>query len=203
MPFLEIEIRRLTPGLEEDYARFFDETPHNNGIKCYCVTWRGDASYEGKDHWYPTPEERRARACQFVRDGSLQGYLAYHNGKAVGWCNATGDCRAGVDYLRSFWPIEERREETKVKSVFCFVTAPEMRRKGIAGKLLERVVRDAAEEGYHFVEAYVCREAGADEWRGYLEMYESQGFTVWAEREGRAVVRKELKASWRKEPGEV
>lgn len=26
---MNIEIRRLTPGLAEDYARFFDVTPHS------------------------------------------------------------------------------------------------------------------------------------------------------------------------------
>ena len=42
---MELEIRKLTPDLAQDYARFFDTTPHNDegkGIKCYCVTWRND-----------------------------------------------------------------------------------------------------------------------------------------------------------------
>lgn len=61
---MNIEIRRLTPDLAEDYARFFDVTPHNvntNSGKCYCVTWRSDDSYVGNgDHWFPTCEERRS-----------------------------------------------------------------------------------------------------------------------------------------------
>lgn len=77
---MDLEIRRLTPDLAEDYAHFFDVTPHNengDGIKCYCVTWRSDDSYVGDgDHWFPTCEERRARAIQFVKEGSLRGYLA-------------------------------------------------------------------------------------------------------------------------------
>jgi hypothetical protein len=68
---MEIEIVNLTPDLAEAYARFFDTTPHNDtwGQKCYCVTWRSDDSYLGDDHWYPTPEERRAKAIQFINDG--------------------------------------------------------------------------------------------------------------------------------------
>ena len=119
---MEFEIRKLTPDLAEDYAHFFDVTPHNvltDGGKCYCVTWRSDDSYIGNgDHWFSTPEERRAHALQFVRSGSLQGYLAYYGGEVVGWCNANADCSLCIDYLRSFWPIEEYPEDVRVKSVF-------------------------------------------------------------------------------------
>lgn len=197
---MNIEIKKLTPGLAEEYVRFFDETPHDAGIdeqKCYCVTWRSDESYaHGEAHWFPTREERRTRAAGFVRAGSIQGYLAYLGDRIVGWCNASADCHAGVGYLRSFWPIEENREDIRVKSVFCFMVAPEMQRKGVATRLLERVCEDAAADGFDFVEAYVNREfIYADhDFRGPLEMYEKCGFSVCAEREGRAVVRKSLKA---------
>ena len=42
---MNIEIRRLTPDLAENYAHFFDITPHNvrtDGSKCYCITWCSD-----------------------------------------------------------------------------------------------------------------------------------------------------------------
>ncbi|NLT15302.1 MAG: GNAT family N-acetyltransferase [Clostridiales bacterium] len=195
---MDIEIRRLTPELAEAYAHFFDVTPHDVNIderKCYCVTWRSDNSYDDGNHWYPTREERRSHAIQFVRTGSLQGYLAYHGGEIVGWCNANADCRLCVDYLRSFWPIEEYRADIKVKSVFCFVIAPELQRKGIATRLLERVCKDAADDGFDFVEAYVNREFvyTDHDFRGPLAMYKKCGFTEYAEREGRVVVRKALK----------
>lgn len=45
---MEIEIKKLTPELAEDYVHFFDVTPHNfNECICYCVTWRSDNSYAG------------------------------------------------------------------------------------------------------------------------------------------------------------
>ena len=80
---MNIKIRKLTPDLAEDYARFFDTTPHDDKtdkdeLPCYCVTWRSDASYERDNHhWFPTRGERRERAIHFVKTGSLQGYLAY------------------------------------------------------------------------------------------------------------------------------
>ncbi len=200
---MELEIRKLTPDLAEEYARFFDTTPHwdhanRDELPCYCVTWRNDDTYVGNDHWYPTEEVRRERAVQFVKSGSIQGYLAYHGGRIVGWCNATADCQGGANYLRDYCPIEEYRADIKVKSIFCFVIAPDMQRKGIATRLVERVCSDAADDGFDFVEAYVNKEfkefheTGHD-FRGPLAMYEKCGFYQCAERDGRVVVRKALK----------
>jgi GNAT superfamily N-acetyltransferase len=192
---MNIEIKKLIPNLAEDYINFFDTTPHNeegDGIKCYWVIWRNDDSYVGDDHWYPTQEERRHRAIQFVKDGCLQGYLAYHGDKIVGWCNATSDCQLGVNYLRSYWPIEEYRADVKIKSVFCFMIAPEMQRNGIATQLLERVCKDAADDGFDFIEAYVNEIQSNLDFRGLLVMYEKCGFIKFAEQDGKIVVRKAL-----------
>jgi len=197
--YVNIEIRKLTPDLAEDYAHFFDITPHDVNIderKCYCVTWRSDDSYVGSgDHWFPTREERRERAIQFVKDGSLQGYLAYHDGEIVGWCNANAECKGCVDYLRKFWPIEEYCESFKVKSIFCFVIAPKMQRKGIATQLVERVCEDAANDGFDYVEGYTATElmGTTHQYVGFLSMYEKCGFHRCAEQEGKIVMRKTLK----------
>lgn len=91
---MEIEIKRLTPELADDYVHFFDITPHDQYVdahKCYCVCWCAD-DYEGKD--FSTVQKRRAAAYQYVQQGIIQGYLAYYNGKPVGWCNANikADC---------------------------------------------------------------------------------------------------------------
>lgn len=197
---MKIEIRKLTPDLADDYVHFFDVTPHDVNIdeqKCYCVTWRSDDSYaHGEPHWFPTREERRARAREFVRSGSIQGYLAYYEDEIVGWCNASADCKMGVNYLRSFWPIEEYSLDVRVKSVFCFTVAPKMQRMGISTRLLEKVCEDAASESYDFVEAYIKKEYiyTDHDFRGPLEMYKKCGFSIYAEREDKAVVRKALKS---------
>ena len=196
---MDIEIRKLTPDLAEDYAHFFDVTPHNDegeGRKCYCVTWRsGGWSEAGGDHWFPTAEERREKAIEFVRNGYIQGYLAYRGDEIVGWCNANGECQGCIDYLRSYWPIEEYRADIRVKSIFCFVIAPDMQRKGIATGLVERVCKDAADEGFDFVEAYVNKKSSdaPHEFRGPLALYEKCGFSKYAKRKGRIVMRKALK----------
>ena len=196
---MNIEIRKLTPDLAEDYVNFFDITPHDDKtvkdeLPCYCITWRSDNTYnDNMSHWFPTREERKIHAMQFVKDGSIQGYFAYYGDKIVGWCNATADCQGGVDFLRNYWPIEEYRKDVKVKSIFCFVIAPEVQRLGVATKLAERVCYDAAADGFDFVEAYPNREYVPPDHLGPLTMYEKCGFRICAERDGRVVIRKKLK----------
>jgi len=199
---MNIDIRRLAPDLVEDYAAFFDTTPHNEKyhLKCYCVYWCSGNS-EGKD--FNTKAARRNYAIQCVKDGRIQGYLAYADGKVAGWCNANtkADCLTcrgwqGMNGKRKgFIPMEQSSPELRVKSVFCFVIAPEMRRQGIASQLLARVCRDAAEEGFDFIEAYPEKEvaASSEDFMGYVGMYERLGFTVYHETSRKLVMRKVLK----------
>jgi GNAT superfamily N-acetyltransferase len=198
---MEIEIRQLTPDLAEDYVQFFTATPHDQHVdehKCYCVCWCND-DYEGKD--FSTAEKRSQLALQYVRQKHIQGYLAYHGDKIVGWCNANTklDCLKCVGWQRmmSDVPLEEPGADIKVKSIFCFMIAPEMQRQGIATLLLARVCQDAAQDGFDFVEAYPYKNLDhqSSDFGGYAGMYEKNGFTVSAETEHGLVMRKQLSPS--------
>lgn len=196
---MNIEIRKLTPDLAEDYVRFFDTTPHDNNVdahKCYCVCWCND-DYEGKD--FSTAEKRRKCALQYIKNNNIQGYLAYSGDAVVGWCNANtkSDCLKCVSWRKfmDYVPLEESATGVKVKSIFCFVIAPEMKRKGIATLLLDRVCRDAAQDGFDFAEAYPYRESSyqSSDFGGYFQMYKKSGFYVSSETEKGTVMRKQLK----------
>jgi GNAT superfamily N-acetyltransferase len=198
---MDIEIKELTPGLAEDYINFFDNTPHNeagHGDKCYCVTHCDDIVYRnGGTHWYPTAEERRAHALQRVKDGNIQGYLAYCSGEIVGWCNANtkSNCEEILEYWRygADIPIEESKAGEKVKLIFCFAIAPRMQKMGIAAKMLEYICHKSAEQGFEYVEASTHTELTQDGFRGPLSLYEKCGFSKQAEKNGKVVVRKYLK----------
>jgi len=188
---MNIEIRKLTPDLSNDYINFFDTTPHDNNVdehKCYCVCWCND-DYEGKD--FSTREKRREYAARYIKDGNIQGYLAYFDYKVVGWCNANtkAECLNCCSWQRfmDYVPLEDIDTGLKVKSIFCFVIAPEMKRKGIATLLLERVCKDAAQDGFDFVEAYPSY------FGGYFEMYQKSGFIMSLETEKGFIARKSLK----------
>ncbi|MGC6174820.1 GNAT family N-acetyltransferase [Lacrimispora sp. 38-1] len=195
---MAIEIRRLTPALAEDYIHFFDITPHDDNVgdnKCYCSCWCND-DYAGKD--FSIAENRRKYAYQYVKGNNIQGYLAYSDDKIVGWCNANtkSDCLKCVSWQRfmSYVPLEESNSAIKVKSIFCFVIAPEMKRQGIATRLLERVCKDAAYDGFDFVEAYPYKESSyqSSDYGGHFEMYKKAGFHVLLEAEQGIIMRKQL-----------
>lgn len=198
---MNIEIRKLTPELVEDYIRFFDVTPHNqkrHNAKCYCVYW---CSEDCENKNFSTKAARRDYALQSVKNGNIQGYLAYRGGEVVGWCNANTKSAClkctgwqGMNGKRKgFIPTEE--PEIKIKSIFCFAVAPELQRQGIASQLLDRVCIDAAEDGFDFAEAYPDREITekSEDFVGYAGMYEKQGFTVYHETSRKLVMRKPLK----------
>jgi len=90
---------------------------------------------------------------------------------------------------------EESSPSIRVKSIFCFAIAPEMRGKGIAKLLLERVCEDAEADGFDFVEAYPNKKFidEAEDFMGPVELYEKTGFTLCYETEQKFVVRRSLK----------
>ena len=196
---MKIKIRRLTPDLTADYLHFFDTTPHattREEHKCYCVWWSNE-DIEGRD--YSTVEKRRELAAEYIMGNNIQGYLAYWDNKVVGWCNTNTKSECFKCYCwRNFMSsvnTEEPSPATKVKSVFCFAVAPEMRRKGIARLLLEQVCKDAQTEGFDYIEAYPNKKYidEAEDYMGPVELYEAVGFTVCYETDQKLVMKKSLK----------
>jgi len=195
---MNIEIRKLTPNLAEDYVRFFDETPHNAEfkVKCYCVIWRSDAA-EGEG-WPNKIEDRKAAAIERIKNGHIQGYLAYHDNKIVGWCSANtkSECKKVIkDIIINHMnaPVEDCNNDEKIKFIFCFTIAPEYRRKGIASQLLEYICNDAKADGYNYVEVSTTKEFSHDGFMGVFEMYKKHGFDIYAETQQSVVMRKNLK----------
>ncbi|NLT13717.1 MAG: GNAT family N-acetyltransferase [Clostridiales bacterium] len=199
---MNIKIRKLTPDLAEDYVRFFDTTPHDDLVdehKCYCVPWcTDDSSGDYEARHLSSAQKRRDRAVWNIESNGLQGYLAYCENKVVGWCNANtkADCLKCYGWRKymGYVPVEESETGKKVKSIYCFLIAPEMKRKGIATLLLERVCQDALCDGFDYVEAYPNKEARDEATKncGPLDMYKKSGFAVYRKVEQGYVMRKQL-----------
>ena len=93
------------------------------------------------------------------------------------------------------FPRATDRPETRVKSVFCFAIAPQMRGKGVAGALLRQVCEDAEKDGFDAVEAYP-NKAFVDteqDFMGPVALYEKHGFQVAHEVDQKLVMRKALR----------
>ena len=196
---MNIEIRKLSPELAADYVHFFDTTSHATGKeehKCYCVWWCSDDS-EDKD--LSTVEKRRNLALEYIKSNNIQGYLAYDNDRVVGWCNANtkSECLKCYCWKRFMGNIllEDIEKKKKVKSIFCFAIAPEMRGKGIAGLLLERVCKDAKEDGFDYVEGYPNKTFvnTAEDYMGPIELFYKYRFEEAYEADDKVVMRRRLK----------
>ncbi len=97
--------------------------------------------------------------------------------------------------LYAFRTHEELISGTKVKSVFCFLVAPDFRRKGITKLLLEHACQDAAQDGFDFIEAYPKKEfsGAAEDFMGPAELFRKSGFVVCGETEDKLVMKKSLR----------
>lgn len=194
---MDVEIRRLTPDLTEDYLYFFENVAHEDNPqedRCYCVCWCS-ADHRRKSFFYfSTPKKRRKLAVRYIENGLLQGYLAYHEGRVVGWCNVNdkSSCRYCTSWLHFMSSVPPAAPGARVKSVFCFAIAPEMKHKGIATQLLERACQDAAEEGFDYMEAYPKKQFinEFENFMGPYAMYQKCGFTVHEEVDQLYVMRK-------------
>ncbi len=180
---MRVEIRRLEPALLEDYLEFFDNaafTDHPEWSWCYCTFYhlgkadekRLDAGYAGRFN----RDVLRNVAIGLIKERRLNGYLAYDGGRVVGWCNAAD--KKNFKKLCENREVWEDGETLPVKSIVCFIVAPEYRRRGIAAALLAHIVEHAASEGFKVLEAYpaIGDLDCYSHYHGHPEMYEKSGF---------------------------
>ena len=186
---MHIEIRKLTPDLAEDYFDFFenraftDDSPY----RCYCQMIQ--MSKEQDKAWRDNPtafdyvmqdpgRASREEAERQIAGGVLRGYLAYADGKSIGWCNANDRANYPAEPINDepFHAPAENRE----KAVVCFEIAPEYRGKGVATALLTRVIADAKAEGYLAVVSFPLLRRERWEWdcQGPVRLYEKAGFVA-------------------------
>lgn len=202
---MDIIIKPLTKELISDYFDFFNNRAFTDNPPwegCYCICWQmtkeeEQAQLHDQVEAYGGGEENFMRALReiVVRQitlGTLRGYLAYVDGLSIGWCNANDKANFPIESangVRLHAPAEKRE-----KAVVCFEIAPEYRGKGVATALLNRVVDDALAEGYIAVEGFPQVHGERYEWdfSGPLRLYEKVGFIKVSEKDGFAVMRKEL-----------
>lgn len=185
-----VQIRTLTPERLPDFLKFFDGTVFSDNPKwssCYCQCF-----YE--DHrvvkWSAlTAPENRARACERIEGGLMQGYLAYLDGSPVGWCNAAP---RPLLHALDDEPIPDAEQ---VGAIVCFLVEPSHRGRGIAQQLLEAACDGMRSQGLRIAEGNPrtkSRSAAANHY-GPLSMYLSAGFVVHRESDdGSVYVRRTL-----------
>lgn len=190
---MNIEIKKLTPELVDDFFRFFEHIAFPDhpewGCGCYCCFFHANNIEEWENQ---TVEENREIARKMILSDKMKGLLAYADGKPVGWCHF--DDKSKLPGLKVFYPQVIGNEEN-IGAIVCFTIAQQYRNKGIAKKLLSQACGELEKQGFLIAEAYPQRECASDEenYHGPLSMYLSQGFSVHKELEKEVIVRKYLR----------
>lgn len=181
----EITVKELTPSLKDDFLHFFDRVAFADNpdwSDCYCSLYH--FANKGKD-------ETRREAANQVEENRIHGFLAYDNGKPIGWCNAANrNNYPALHFL--FGPGPDKWE--KVGSIVCFVVGASHRKKGVASHLLNAACNKFAQQGLSFAEAYPVKTSPSAAWDfpGPLSMYLKNGFTTHRDNDWYVVVRKRL-----------
>jgi len=164
-------IKRMRPELSSDWLDFFDNrafADHEDWKGCYCTYYFNPRvkEYQNRDR------SRREYAKWLIENNYMKGYLCYENGKAIAWCNVNLKSK----YER-FRDVDTRNESTL--AIVCFIVQNEYRRKGIAQKILDRIIKDAKEDEIKIIEAYPIKKTQS-QYRNYpgpYEMYIKNGFS--------------------------
>ena len=196
---MNIAIKPLTPAFIRDYFDFFDNRAFTDDspYRCYCQLYQMTKEmYQSEYHTAAGTDfgavSRKIAERQIV-SGVLQGYLAFVDDVAIGWCNANDKSNFPVESCTGahFYAPAEKRE----KAVVCFEIAPDFRGKGVATALLQKVISDAKANGYIAIESFPVIRSERYEWdsAGPIRLYEKAGFVKVAEEKDFIVMRKELR----------
>jgi ribosomal protein S18 acetylase RimI-like enzyme len=193
---MNMEIKKLSVELLEDWLYFFDNiafTDNEEWEGCYCMCYHWNESLHRKKAWNCSKADapyNRTCAIDFILKGKMKGYLAYEDGKVVGWCN-TNDKEAyiNVNFKLLFGDFDKKH---RVKSIVCFCISPDARRKGVASSILEKICVDATAEGYDCIEAYPFHHDDNNAYHGPQSMYEKFGFDSCESLNGYTIFRKYL-----------
>jgi GNAT superfamily N-acetyltransferase len=187
---MAIDIQPLSGDRLKDFLTFFDGDAFSDNPRwssCYCQCFYEDHNrVVWKDR---TAEQNRALACERAVNGQMQGYLAYVDGRVVGWCNA-----APRHLLRAL-DDEPTPDAEQVGAIICFLVAPQFRGKGVSSSLLAAACEGLRSQGLRIAEANPRPDATnpAENHFGPLSMYLASGFVVHrTDNDGSVYVRKDL-----------
>jgi len=141
----ELSFHPLTQDRWDDLEELFGPRGATGG--CWCMWWRQTAS----ERQTMKGEENRRAFKWIVDHGETPGVLAYHQGKAVGWCAvAPREAYPALERSRNM----KRVDDLPVWSITCFFVKRDYRRRGVMDGLIRAAVDYATQQGATIVEAY-------------------------------------------------
>lgn len=150
---------------------------HQAWKTCYCTYYHYPKSENRKigksEAAEPIGRSKREYARWLLENGKMNGYLAYDDGKAIGWCN--------VGPKRLFPRLgSSDAADAGTKSIVCFIIDARRRRQGIARAMLRRIIRDSRTDGTKRIEAYpnIRARDSFGQYHGPLDLYLSERFVI-------------------------
>jgi GNAT superfamily N-acetyltransferase len=114
---------------------------------CWCMFWRLDR----KAFKALKGDGTKAVLQEMTCENKVPGFLAYQDGRAVGWCSAgPRENYAALENSR----ILQRVDDQPVWSVVCFFVDKAGRGRGVMNALLRGVVNYAGQQDSRIVEGY-------------------------------------------------
>jgi len=193
---MQISIRKLTDALLDDWLSYFDKDAFSDNDEwcgCYCMCYHWDSELTKKRAWgcdKSCAAFNREQAIRLIKNGQMQGYLAYTQEKVVGWCNA--NTKQAYNNVNFNFTKEVPDNGDKIKSIVCFSVSPKFQGQGVATALLDYVCQDAKNEGFDWIEAYPFTHNENHAYHGPFSMYIKHGFEICRQIESCTVCRKKL-----------
>jgi len=177
----ELVFRPLAPKTWPDFETLFSEHGPQNG--CWCMYWRT----RRVDCQRGFGEGNKQAFKSIVESGKVPGILAYHDGRAVGWCSIA----RREDYpVLDRSPTLKRVDERPVWSIACFFVSKPYRRRGLTEALITAAIEYAEGQGAKIVEAYPLRTEITkllpyERYMGVQSTFERMGFVREEQRSNR------------------
>jgi GNAT superfamily N-acetyltransferase len=182
---MDIRIHPVDAARRADFFRL--HSPENECDFCYCAAW-WVPSWEG---WSERTSEanRKLREDLFER-GEFDGYLLYVDGVPGAWAQVGR--RDRLTHLTGDYRLEP---DPYAWAITCFLVAPSLRRRGLARRLLDFVLKDLERQGVRRVQAFPRRGADLTPerlWTGPEAMFLSAGFDLVREDARRPILERQL-----------
>jgi len=146
-----LQFAPLTPERWSDLVQLFGSNGACGG--CWCMWWK-----RSREQFRRRKGASNRRAFKALVDrGDAPGFLAYEQGRSIGWCAVEPRERyPELSRSRALAPIDGE----PVWAVTCFFVKAGHRRRGLSLAMLEHAKQFVAARGGHLIEGYPKDQRG-------------------------------------------